>query len=219
MRRLIGVLAFSLTTLGASAAFAQAAGMGQSGTVAFGAERLFAFYKSNVSYEQPNGDEQDWDQSGLGFGWNGVGFQFPFNMARLGFDYFITDQFTVGGALGYASVDDEDDGPSGDYEAFLLAPRGGYFHGFNETFAIWPRAGLTYHSLDPDGDRNNQSGLALTLEAMFTISPAPHFAFMAGPTFDIDFLGEVECGNPNQDEDCKLRYRSFGLQVGLLGYF
>ncbi len=219
MRRSIGVLAFSLVTFGASAAFAQAESIGRSGTVAFGAERLFSFYKSNLAFEAPNGDESDWDQSGLGFGWGGVGYQFPFNMARLGFDYFLTDQLSIGGALGYASVDDEDDGPSGDFESFLLAPRVGYFHGFSDTFGIWPRGGFTYHSLDPDGDSNNQWGLALTLEGMFTISPAPHFAFMLGPTFDMDFMGKQECGGPNNDESCKLRYRSFGIQVGLLGWF
>ncbi|MCK6534430.1 MAG: hypothetical protein L6Q84_15760 [Polyangiaceae bacterium] len=218
MRRLIGVLAFSLTTFGASAAFAQAAGMGQSGTVAFGAERLFAFYKGSIHYEDASDNEADWDQSGLGFGWGANAY--PFNVPRLGFDYFITDQLSIGGALGYAEFDGDDDNNfDADTEAFILAPRVGYFIGFNETFAFWPRGGLTYHSLDPEGDRNSQSGLALTLEAMFTISPAPHFAFLAGPTFDMDFMGSSECRFQNRDEDCKLRYRSFGLQVGLLGYF
>jgi hypothetical protein len=219
MRKWMSALSFSAVMLGGGAAYAQTPGFGSSGTMAFSGERLFAFYKSNVSYEAPNGNEDDWSQSGIGFGWGGVGFQYPFNVPRLGFDYFVIDQLSIGGALGYASVDDEDGGPAGDYEAFILAPRVGYFVGFGDVFGIWPRGGFTYHSLDPDGDNNDQSGLALTLEAMFTIAPAEHFAFLAGPTFDMDFMGETECGGNNNPDDCKLRYRSFGIQVGVMGWF
>ncbi|MBK8998350.1 MAG: hypothetical protein IPM35_21720 [Myxococcales bacterium] len=215
MRKLIGFLSFSAVMLGGSAAFAQTQPFGTSGTMAFGAERLFAFYRQTISYEAPNGDDDEVDHSGLGFGWGAV--SYPFNVPRLGFDYFVIDQLSIGGALGYADFDDDDNGAGGD--AFILAPRVGYFIGFTEVFGFWPRGGFTYHSADPDGDRNDHSGLALTLEAMFTISPAEHFAFVLGPTFDIDFMGERECGGPNNDEDCKWRYRSFGLQVGLMGYF
>lgn len=217
MRKLIGVLSFTAAMLGGSTAFAQAQNFGKSGTMAFGAERLFAFYKQSVKFEAPNGNDADWDVSGLGFGWGAVAY--PFNVPRLGFDYFIIDSLSIGGALGYASYDEDDNGPSGDADAFILAPRVGYYFGFGDMFGIWPRGGFTYHSLDPDGDNNDQSGLAFTLEGMFTLAPAEHFSFMFGPTFDIDFMGETECGNPNNSQDCDLKYQSFGLQVGLLGWF
>jgi hypothetical protein len=220
MRKLIGVLSFSAMMLGGSSAFAQAQPMGKSGTFVFGAERLFAFYKANVSFENQNGDEDDWDQSGLGFGWGAV--SYPFNVPRLGFDYFVIDQLSLGGVLGYAEYSENDDNRNTDYEAFILAFRVGYFIGFSDVFGFWPRGGFTYHSLSREGDRNDEWGMGLTLEANFTISPVEHFAFMAGPTFDMDFMGKRECGGggPNApDEDCKMRYRSFGLQVGLLGWF
>lgn len=218
MRKLIGVLSFSAVMLGGSAAFAQAQDFGKSGTMVFGAERLFAFYKGNVSFEDQNDNDEDWDQSGLGFGWGAVAY--PFNVPRLGFDYFVIDQLSIGGALGYADYDDDDDGGfDADYEAFILAPRVGYYVGFGDVFGFWPRGGFTYHSLDPENDNNDQWGMALTLEANFTVAPAEHFSFMFGPTFDIDFMGETECGGPNNPDDCKLRYRSFGLQVGVIGWF
>ncbi|MBK7586582.1 MAG: hypothetical protein IPI67_41140 [Myxococcales bacterium] len=217
MRRAIGILTFSAVMFGGSAAFAQAQTFGKSGTFAFGAERLFAFYKQKVSFEAPNGNEDDYSSSGLGFGWGAE--SYPFNVPRLGFDYFVIDQLSIGGALAYASYDVDDNGPGGSGDAFLFAPRVGYFIGFTDVFGFWPRGGFTYHSLDPDGGNNNRWGLALTLEANFTIAPTEHFAFMVGPTFDIDFMGKTECGGPNNSDDCKLRYRSFGIQVGLLGWF
>ena len=221
MRKLIGALTFSAVMLGGSAAFAQAQNFGKSGTMVFGAERLFAFYKANVKWEDPDGDnDEDWDHDGLGFGWGANAY--PFNEPRLGFDYFVIDQLSVGGALGYAEYDADDRTPygGGDVEAFILAPRVGYYIGLGNVFGFWPRGGFTYHSADPEGRDNSQSGLALTLEAMFTVSPAEHFSFMFGPTFDMDLRGKTECRFQGRDEDCTLRYRSFGIiQAGVIGWF
>lgn len=180
----------------------------------FGAERLFAFYKGSLSVESPQGNEEDFDASGLGFGWGAN--TYPFNYPRLGFDYFVIDQLSIGGALGYASLDVDDGGPGGDLDLFLLAPRVGYYLGFGSAFGFWPRGGFTYHSADPDGDNNDESGIALTLEGNFTAAPAEHFSFMFGPTFDFDFTGKRECGN---NDDCKWKYSSFGIQAGLIGWF
>jgi len=219
MRKWVAALAFSAATLGASSAFAQMENFGKSGSMGFSAERLFAFYKARVSYELPNGEDEDYDYSGFGFGMGAN--SYPFNWPRLAFDYFVIDQLSIGGALGYASFDDDNDNrvSGGDSEAFLLAPRVGYWIPIGGVVGFWPRGGFTYHSLDPDGADNNQSGFALTLEGMFGIGPVENFAFLAGPTIDWDFTGNRECRIQNRDDECDTRYRSFGLQVGLMGWF
>src|SRR5688572_21507985 len=72
---------------------------------------------------------------------NGVitNYSFP----RIGFDYLVTNGFTLGASLGYftysGSVDVEGDetdldGASG----FLVAPRLGYAAMFSDTVGIWP---------------------------------------------------------------------------------
>jgi hypothetical protein len=79
---------------------------------------------------------------------------------------------------------------------------------------IWPQSGFTNHTKSP-GDVT-EKGFALSLECPFTFSPATHFAFHIGPTFDIDMFGSIRAGNaPKVD----VTYRTFGLNAGLLGWF
>ena len=51
---------------------------------------------------------------------------------------------------------------------------------------------------------------------MFVFVPAQHFAFTLGPSFDADFTGNYKPANSGSKVDHG--YRSFGLQVGLLGW-
>lgn len=220
MRKLTSTLFFATAMLSASSAFAQLETFGDKGTVAFGADRLFSFFKAGITVEDANGDDAcgddgqpDCDATGIGFGGNagnGV-FGFPYNYPRLGFDYFVIDKLSIGGSIVYASLDAD----IGGGEAFMISPRVGYFLGIGSSFGFWPRGGFTYHSVDPDGGGNDYNGFGLTLEGMFAVAPVDHFAFMFGPTIDLDFAGKTECGN---NDDCKWRQRSFGIQVGLLGW-
>ncbi|MNC94960.1 hypothetical protein D3C83_119570 [compost metagenome] len=50
---------------------------------------------------------------------------------------------------------------------------------------------------------------------MFAVSPASQWAFIFGPTIDLDFTGDRDCGN---NDECDFKQRSFGLQVGLMGW-
>jgi len=218
MRKLTSALFFAGLTFSASSAFAQLERFGDKGTVAFSADRMFGFYKAAYSAELPNGDNVcdqnnvDCDATGFGFGMS-AGFDnygFPYNYPRLGFDYFVIDKLSIGGSIGYASISNDQAGG----EAFLFNPRVGYFLGLGSVVGFWPRGGFTYHSLDPDGPAS-QHGFGLTLEAMFAVAPVEHFAFMFGPTVDVDFTGSEVCGN---NSDCKYRQRSFGIQVGLMGW-
>ena len=59
---------------------------------------------------------------------------------------------------------------------------------FVDAAGIWGRGGITYHYYSVDGVLS-EDGLALTLEAMFVISPVEHLGILIGPTFDIDLVG------------------------------
>jgi hypothetical protein len=218
MRKWIGALVVLGVTLGSSSAFAQMENFGKKGSVGLSAERLFAlFYTAKLSLEDGQGRSHNHSYSGVGFGWAANSAYDPFNTPRFGIDYFVIDSLSIGGGLGYAKFTDDDG--NADYTQFLLAPRVGYWIPIGGVVGFWPRGGFTYHSRDPDGDNNNESGLALTLEGMFGIGPVEHFAFLVGPTLDLDFIGSHQCnGAAGREDDCKWRYSSFGIQVGLMGW-
>lgn len=217
MRKLVSILAFSAATLCAGGAFAQMENFGKSGTMGFSAERLFAFYKQTLNADNGQ-DEEDFDWTGFGFGWGANAY--PFNVPRLGFDYFVIDSLSIGGALGYANYDYDDDlyGDDSDESAFVLAPRVGYWIPLGSVAGFWPRGGFTYHSVSRDLDDSDESGLALTLEAMFGIGPAEGFAFLVGPTLDFDFIGDRDTCAGSRGDECDWTYWSIGAQVGIMGW-
>jgi hypothetical protein len=225
MRKWVGVLAFSAATLGATSALAQTENFGKSMTLAFSADRLFGFYKAHHEVDEDRfGPDRDDDWTGFGFGWYPSIGAYPFNMPRFAFDIFVIDNLSLGGAIGYSSVQDDDDGfGDTDYSAFIFSPRIGYWIGIGKVVGFWPRGGFTYHSLSVEpagGGDYDENGLALTLEGMFGIGPVEHFMFMVGPTVDFDMFGHRDSCRTGQfdDDDCKWKYRSFGIQVGLLGW-
>lgn len=217
MKKSIAAMVFLVTALGSTSALGQMEPFGKSGSFGFSAERVFQlYYSAKLSAEDGAGRSADADYSQFAVGWGAHELSYPFNTPRIGFDYFVIDSLSVGGALGYYSFNGEGDN---DIEGFLLAPRVGYWIPIGGVVGFWPRGGLTYHSLSPNGANNNQSGLALTLEGMFAIGPVEHFAFLAGPTIDWDFIGTHQCRKNGRDDDCDWKYRSIGLQVGLMGWF
>jgi hypothetical protein len=202
--------------LGAGSALGQVENFGKQGTIGLSADRLFGFYSAHRSNDSDFfQDDDDW--TGFGIGWGAP--HYPYNIPRFAFDYFVIDSLSIGGALGYFSINDNDDGFSDqDITAFILSPRVGYWIGFGAVAGFWPRGGFTYHSLSIDGGYD-ESGFGLTLEGMFGIGPVEHFMFLVGPTIDFDFIGERDnCPGPGGDEDCSWKYRSIGIQVGLMGW-
>jgi hypothetical protein len=153
--------------------------------------------------------EGDADWTTFSFGWRDA--RSPFDVPRLSFDYLVIDHLSVGGSLGYFSING--DGDDDDSSGFLLNPRVGYAYAFGRVVGIWPRGGFTYHS--GEVGPADESGFALSLECPFTFSPTSHFAFHVGPTFDIDMFGERDTGPADVD----WKYRTFGLNAGILGWF
>jgi len=216
MKLKLSALTMSLCFLAPALAAAQE--IGSKGDVVFSAERLMGISGTHA-YTQgdPSPNDYDNDWTGFSFGWRGpisADGLAPFDVPRLAFDYLVIDHLSIGGSLGYASLSPDGNGQN-DVSMFMLAPRVGYLHSFGRVVAIWPRGGFTYHSasFDPGYD---ESGFALSLECAFTFSPVEHFAFQVGPTFDIDMFGEQHSpGDPDRDR----KYRAFGINAGLLGWF
>lgn len=213
MKFALSSLALSLALVVPSLAHAQE--LGSKGDVVFSADRMMGIVGTKRSIETNLGDvNNDW--TSISFGWRGQPGGSPFDVPRLGFDYLAIDHLSIGGALGYASID-PDNGPSG--SMFLIAPRVGYLYSFGRVVGIWPRGGFTYHSVSVDGNGGyDDKGFALSLECPFTFSPASHFAFHVGPSFDVDMFGDRKLHGPPEVKG-DLTYRAFGINAGLLGWF
>jgi hypothetical protein len=198
-----------------SAAWAQDQFASQ-GTAAFSADRMMGFGVSHVSIdpEAPGADDRDDDGTHFTFMWRGRRGPTPFDVPRLAFDYYVIDQLSIGGSIGYAnytSDDDPDDMP--EHSEFLLAPRVGYTWMFSRVVGFWLRGGVTYHSFS--SDPFDESGFAFTIEPTFVFAVVPHFGFTAGVNADFDLVGSRDGGGPF-DED--VHYRSIGIQLGLIGW-
>jgi len=186
--------------------------LGSKGDVVFSAERLMGI-TGNHQHVEVGGVGSSTDSTAISFGWRRAAT--PFEIPRLGFDYLVVDHLSIGGSLGYASLDPD---PGESQTMFLFAPRIGYLYSFSHVIAIWPRGGFTYHSTSAGNDYDDK-GFALDLECPFTFSPAAHFAFQIGPSFDVDLFGDSTRHAGNVDVKNDLTYRSFGLNAGLLGWF
>jgi hypothetical protein len=189
----------------------------------FSADRLMAFHASHLTIEDPGNPDGEYSATGFGFGWRGQATPTDFDVPRLAFDIFVIDSLSVGGALGYVNYSRSIDNNGGigssdqDYEGFIFSPRVGYVWMFTKGVGFWLRGGLTYHSAAVGND--NVNGFAFTIEPSFVFSPIEHFAFLAAPYADFDFVGNshFEAGNNSFDRDT--HQRSIGVFGSLLGWF
>lgn len=189
---------------------------GEKGTPAFSIDRAFGVSFSHRTTEVPGPiDDAEEDWTSLSFGWRGRLQPSPFEVPRLAFDFFVTDGLSLGGALGFATYDDDDGGQLEDYSEFVFAPRVGYVWMFSRVAGFWLRGGLTYHSASLSGD-TGEYGLAFTAEPTFVIAPVDHFGFTVGLSADLDMVGEWQ--DEDADIDVDRSYRSFGLQLGMIGW-
>nr|HMR07559.1 outer membrane beta-barrel protein [Polyangiaceae bacterium] len=151
----------------------------------------------------------------------------PFIAPRIGFDYFVVNNVSVGGSVTYISDSSSGDRTQGNQQqdlpdqktnTFLVAPRAGYALMFSDTFGLWPRGGITYVSSKAEVDDNETSGsmLALSVEGNLVITPVPHAGFLIGPTLDFPILGsgEQKAGQNTTDLDT-FKVTTFGLQAGI----
>jgi hypothetical protein len=195
---------------------AQAQSLGAQGDFTLGVERVFGMYISHIDQERMNVN-LDRDPTSIG-----LAYQRPNSMLtipRVGFDYFIIPQLSLGGTLGFYSDDPDDtDGDPGDNNdessGLLFAPRVGYAIDFNAKWGVWLRGGLTYVSVDRDND-DDVSLIALSGEGAFYFMPVPSVGFTLSPLFDLGLSGEEHVGNDEWDYN----ERVFGISLGMFGRF
>jgi hypothetical protein len=254
-RKLLAVAAGIGVTLAGSQAHAQPAPPGEfvrQGEFIFSADRLVPFF-AFTSVKQDLADNggltsvsQTDNTTSLSF-LVGTGGGTFFNTPRVGFDYTIIDNLTLGGDLmlyftlgsshnthgqrGGASVDTSTDNPS--VLAFGFAPRVGYILNLSPAFSLWLRGGLSYYraqskttdtTVNPNVTTTNSNDtFALDFDPQIVFSPIPHFAFTAGPALDIGFGGhttiDTQAGGAETSTSFGYQPINFSINLGLLGWF
>ena len=209
MRNTIAVAAGLALTLTSAGAWAQE--FGHSGTFAISAERVFGFFYEDTEWDPPApAGRNEVKYTTFGFGWGEP--HTAYTVPRFAVDYFVIDSLSIGGTLTYYHTSRDDDNPNNNNDdtwgTFLFSPRVGYAIPFAEIAGFWPRGGFTYVNHQ---DGNDWDELALTLEAMFWLSPAEGMAFVLGPTLDFGITGE-------QDPNTDIQNTVVGVSVGLMGW-
>jgi hypothetical protein len=254
MLRTLSAIGVSLgVLLTASLAHAQANtahNFGQQGEFIFSADRLMPLFAyTNQKTDVPTGDPAissqtvTQNQTNLSFFW---GSTFPnelfYTTPRVGFDYTIVDNVTIGGdlilyfTLGGSTNTHTDfkDGHTTDtstsapgYTMFGFAPRGGYILGLSDLFALWLRGGFSYYNGTSKQDINDANGnkigtqsdthwvFALDLDPQFVIVPTEHFAFTVGPAIDIPLTGKFtrEASGGGTTQSTSVNYSQFGFAI------
>jgi hypothetical protein len=121
-------------------------------------------------------------------------------------DYFIVDNLSLGGFLGFDYTNQA--GDSGHTTSFSIGPRVGFDIVLTELFTVWPKVGLSYahtsiNQTVPTTTTVNgvpvttstsvsesSNALALNLFVPFMLHPAEHFFIGFGPAFDVDLTGD-----------------------------
>jgi hypothetical protein len=155
-------------------------------------ERLFGITRTSIDSDV--GDSTYTSISLLSKVVGGYGYSAP----RFAFDYLIGSGVSFGGALGYNSLGD------GDGDAWLIAPRVGYFARPGRSFGLWPRVGLTQLVVDY-GDSDTATALTLELPLEFFVSSG--VAFTLTPHADIGIGGS--------ENDVDRTVTELGLQFGV----
>jgi hypothetical protein len=222
---------------------ALAADLGASGTIYLGAERMFGV--SANSFKVDRDGTSTYSNTDIGLLWTSShtlgdnATPSPYTVPRIGFDYAIIPNLTIGGALGFASssvsIKSERNGATvtqdGDtVTAFLISPRVGYIIGISDSVGIWLRGGFTYFNLSDKGPEvngrkstNSVNGFAFSLDPILVLSPVDHFGFFGGIMVDLPLSGTLknETVQPGRTDSVSYdaKATNLGLNFGLLGYF
>lgn len=205
-----------------SAGSAQDSGFARSGTLVFGADRLFGLLHTSTTIGEDAAETTE-SSTEISLLTRGAEIPSPYAAPRLTFDGFVTDAISLGGTIGITSESSEVELPSGVEQdggsetAIIIGGRVGYGYMFSDTLGIWPKLGLTYFTdglEDGDGDEIDINGLAFSADVMLVIAPVPHFGFTVGPIMDIGLTGETQAGGAEVDTIVT----DFGLMAGIAGW-
>jgi hypothetical protein len=275
VRRLIAVAAGVGVMLVGTLGQAQTSGgsFGSQGQFIISADRLFPVLGySRASSTEPQTPPagvtkvtDTEDSSSLGFFWGGtpaftgvVGIaganvaSIPvtnfYTVPRLGFDYAILPNVTVGGDLilfftlgGSTSHEVYNNGGGTQTTTtneptnttFGIAPRGGYIMHLSDLFSVWLRGGFSFYTLTWKESSTvanttttfsaNYNQFALDLDPQLVITPFPHFGFTVGLTGDIPLAGghsfTANTGGTTSSVSAGSSLMFVGLTSGLVGWF
>jgi hypothetical protein len=226
MRRLLSILGLSALGLPAlllMPSSARAQSLGAQGDFSIAIERFSGLSVGGLGID-PEGpvDEFDIDYFSLRLLTSQASSPGPilavvpvFSTPRIGADYFVSPQLSVGGNFGLALNSWEvEDVAEPSATTFIFGGRLGYWVPINETLSFWPRGGISflYLSLSDDDDDSEASMLlpAISLEAPLMIALGPAFLELAA-TLDISIAGSAE----TETLDFDVSAYEFGLQAGI----
>ena len=170
-----------------------------------GIERVFGFSRATTKTEV-NGNTSTNTSSQVSLFDHTLDSQPGYPGARVALDYLFPSGVSLGGAIGYQSVDPDDDDDGDSVSAWLLEPRVGYFASVTANFGVWPRGGLTYVSID-DGP----SFTAISVELPLELRIGGNVCFAVMPYVDLGVAG----GTDTVDQ----KITEFGLQFGMNAFF
>jgi hypothetical protein len=202
--RLVGYLAACSSVLGLNVP-AQAA----PGSWSVGIERVFGFSRVSTKTEINENTTVTTTSSQVSLFAHTVGLQVGYPAPRVALDYLFPSGLSLGGALGYQSVDLNDDTEDDTAKAWLIEPRVGYFASPSDSIGVWPRGGFTFVSLDTGGD--DASATALSVEVPLVLRLAGNVCFVAMPYVDLGIGGGTD--------DVDRKVTEFGLQFGMNAFF
>lgn len=255
IHRTLIVMAAGLGVLAtAPQAHAQQKGeFGSQGQFIFSADRLVplvTWSKEQISNNNQNGGGNNSDEQStvsLLAGTTGnPEFQSFYTPPRVGFDYTIIPNLTIGGDLflifGLASSATNSNGNGNvsvngpNATIFGIAPRVGYILGLTDVFGIWLRGGISFYDANastPSGvvgcnstpnDSVGEYVFGVDLDPQLVITPINHFSFTVGPAVDLGFAGNrsttryTGCNTSTTTSQGYQQY-NLGLTGGLLGWF
>jgi hypothetical protein len=172
-----------------------------------------------------------------------------FTVPRVGFDYVLVPNVTVGADMilvftlgGHSTVEtDTSDGksnsvttPNPGVTGFGIAPRGGYILPLTDMFSLWLRGGFSYYTATSKVSNTNAAGVtttdstnvdqfALDLEPQIVFTPIPHVGFTAGVTADIPLTGGISgtatTGGNSATASAHSSIFYMGIDLGMLVHF
>ncbi len=222
--------------------------IGQTGQFIFGVERITGLFfdTQTISYDDAAANkEYEHKFKATTFGLLGVDSGSPAQLPRFALDYVVAQGFTVGAffVISTRTLSISGDGgkqpptpptANSDGHTLLGGARVGYAYPFDSTFAIWPRAGLSYASSTSEVTGVNPSTGATTgtyeyrvgfgnvnLELLAALSPIKHIVLLAGPYLDLGLGGSYSIFDTTGTEIDKrgANLTSFGLLVHAAGYY
>jgi hypothetical protein len=208
----------------------------------FGVDRVMGVFANSLKAEPDGGGSSTTTSTDIALFGNVASLS---SMPRLALDFFPIEGLSLGGSLVYwrssgetelesaAGASVTSDSPT--VSLFLIHPRVGWSFVIDETFAVWPRAGIIYGNrsiesteTDPTTGASQDttisfSTLALSLDVPVVISPIENFAILIGPFVDFGVSGstsvETDPAPAADPPDTDTKLTTFGLSVGIAGYY